>query len=273
MSFTNLAQYRAFRGRSPGRTDGSKLADRAPTGWRARSAGSPSGSASPNWWRRDEIARTLGLEGKEGLIRGYGVRELASAVPTLSVDKSVGLASRIAGDALDLATLSSALHPDNPKRRNAAVATALVAGITLLDIAAYAGVKAAHRREPGSDRDYSDRSGLPRGAASLSRPRPQGLRDAAGLPGGGHGCGRASRRSVLARSRSDRGAALTLEQIIGAALTLLFLADIFLTVLYARAGTGLLAPLLEPRRCGLRSAPSPSFSASVAARSCRSPVR
>jgi hypothetical protein len=42
---------------------------------------------------------------------------------------------------------------------------ALVAGITLLDLAAYAGVKAAHRRNPdGADRDYSDRSGLPRGA-------------------------------------------------------------------------------------------------------------
>lgn len=35
---------------------------------------------------------------------------------------------------------------------------------------------------------------------------------------------------------------MTLEQLLGAALTLLFLADIFLTVLYARAGTGLLAP-------------------------------
>lgn len=35
---------------------------------------------------------------------------------------------------------------------------------------------------------------------------------------------------------------MNLEQIAGAALTLLFLADIFLTVLYARAGTGLLAP-------------------------------
>ncbi|MBV9076327.1 MAG: hypothetical protein JO048_02445 [Methylobacteriaceae bacterium] len=109
------------------------------------------------------IARTLGLHGKEGLIRGYGARELASAIPTLSVNKQVGLASRIAGDALDLATLAPALHHSNPKRHNAAIATALVAGITLLDIAAYAGVKAAHRREPGSDRDYSDRSGLPRG--------------------------------------------------------------------------------------------------------------
>lgn len=109
------------------------------------------------------LARSLGLEDKEGLIRAYGARELASAIPTLSVDKQVGLAARIGGDALDLGTLATALHRDNPKRHNAAIATALVAGITLLDIAAYAGVKAAHRREPGSDRDYSGRSGLPRG--------------------------------------------------------------------------------------------------------------
>ena len=111
-----------------------------------------------------KLARTLGLEGKEGLIRAYGARELAAAVPTLSVDKTVGLAARIGGDGLDLATLAGALGKDNPKRRNAAIATAMVAGITLLDIAAYAGVKAAHRREPDSAaKDYSDRSGLPRG--------------------------------------------------------------------------------------------------------------
>ena len=35
---------------------------------------------------------------------------------------------------------------------------------------------------------------------------------------------------------------MTVEQMIGAALMLLFLTDIFLTILYARAGTGLLAP-------------------------------
>lgn len=110
------------------------------------------------------IARTLGLDDKEGLIRAYGARELASAVPTLSVDKPIGLAARIGGDILDLATLAPALRRDNPKRDNAVVATALIAGITLLDIVAYAGTKAAHRRAPDSARDYSDRSGLPRGA-------------------------------------------------------------------------------------------------------------
>lgn len=109
------------------------------------------------------IARTLGLEGKEGLIRAYGAREIASGVPTLSVDKQVGLASRIGGDALDLGTLALALRSDNPKRGNAAIATALVVGITLLDLYAYASTKAVHSREPGSGRDYSDRSGLPRG--------------------------------------------------------------------------------------------------------------
>jgi hypothetical protein len=110
------------------------------------------------------IARALGLDDKEGLIRAYGARELASAVPTLSVDKTIGLAARIGGDALDLATLATALHRDNPKRQNAVIATALVAGITLLDVKAYAGVKAAHRRGPDSDRDYADRSGFPRGS-------------------------------------------------------------------------------------------------------------
>lgn len=111
------------------------------------------------------LARTLGLNGKEGLIRAYGARELAAAVPTLSIDKPIGLAARIGGDALDLSTLATALHHDNPKRRNAAIATAMVVGITLLDLVAYAGVKALHCRDPNSEeRDYSDRSGLPRGA-------------------------------------------------------------------------------------------------------------
>lgn len=109
------------------------------------------------------IARSLGLDDKKGLIQAYGLRELAAAVPTLSVDKPIGLAARIGGDALDLVTLATALHRDNPKRHNAAIATALVAGITLLDLIAYTGVKAAHRRRPESGRDYSDRSGWPRG--------------------------------------------------------------------------------------------------------------
>ena len=110
------------------------------------------------------LARSIGLDDKEGLIRAYGARELASAVPTLSVDKTVGLAARITGDVLDLGTLATALHRNNPKRHNAALATALVVGVTVLDLVAYAGVKARHRRGPSSKRDYSERTGFPRGA-------------------------------------------------------------------------------------------------------------
>ena len=110
------------------------------------------------------LARILGLYRRSALIRCYGARELASAIMTFSVDKQVGLTARIAGDALDLATLAGALHRDNPKRGNASVATAIVIGITLLDLAAWSGVNVAHRRAPTRRRDYSDRSGLPRGA-------------------------------------------------------------------------------------------------------------
>jgi hypothetical protein len=110
-----------------------------------------------------QLARWLGMEDKEKLIRAYGARELASAVPTLTMDKHVGLAMRIAGDALDLGTLATGLSRDNPKRNNVAIATAMVFGVTLLDLAAFSGVKAVHNRGRGRVRDYSDRSGLPLG--------------------------------------------------------------------------------------------------------------
>lgn len=109
------------------------------------------------------IARALGIPREKGLIRAYGLRDLASAVPTLSIDKPIGLASRVAGDALDIRTLASAINRRNPKRDNAVIALALVLGITLLDLYAYAAAKAAHSRDRGRKRDYRDRGGLPRG--------------------------------------------------------------------------------------------------------------
>lgn len=52
---------------------------------------------------------------------------------------------------------------DQCRRGNFSV-SALVAGITVLDVVAYLGVKAVRRRSPTAQRDYSDRSGFPRGA-------------------------------------------------------------------------------------------------------------
>ena len=116
-----------------------------------------------------KITSALGMHGKENLVRAYGMREITSGFLTLSVDKQAGLASRIAGDALDIATLAPAMRPDNPKRENAALAFAVVAGITLLDIIATGASAVRHTRHRGQRRSYSDRSGFPKGVEAARK--------------------------------------------------------------------------------------------------------
>jgi hypothetical protein len=108
------------------------------------------------------LAQVLGLEGKEGLIRAFGAREIGSGILSMSVDKQVGILSRLPGDAMDIASLAPALGRRNPKRMNACIAFAALGGVTLLDIIAATSQTALHRRK-GPVRYYSDRSGLPRG--------------------------------------------------------------------------------------------------------------
>ena len=113
-----------------------------------------------------DLARVLGMRGYEGLIRAYGAREIAAGMATLTVNPKPGVTSRIAGDALDIVTLLAFLRRDNPRRENVEVALVAVAGITLLDILCQAGLTARHSRESGPGRDYSDRSGFPKGLAA-----------------------------------------------------------------------------------------------------------
>jgi len=109
------------------------------------------------------ITRAVGLGGKEGLVRAYGAREILAGVQTLSVDKKIGLGSRIAGDVLDIATLLPAVTARNPKHGNAVLALSAVLAVTMLDCLAYVAVSGVHTRNRGEIRDYGDRSGLPRG--------------------------------------------------------------------------------------------------------------
>lgn len=82
-----------------------------------------------------QIARGLGLPGQQGLIRVYGLREFVSGLGILSGKNTGGwIWARVGGDALDLAVLGQALAQDNPRRDAAMVATAAVAGVTLLDV-------------------------------------------------------------------------------------------------------------------------------------------
>jgi hypothetical protein len=112
------------------------------------------------------FTRALGMEGTESLVRAFGAREVASGILTLSVDKKLGLWSRVAGDVLDLATLTYALGRSNPKRDNAKLAFAMVAAVTALDITAARSVSIRHQRSRVSLRNYRDRSGFPSGLES-----------------------------------------------------------------------------------------------------------
>ena len=81
------------------------------------------------------IARNLGIPGGAALVRGYGLRELIAGGAIFGKPwSSFGPWSRVAGDAMDLATLAMALNPANRKRGAAAIATVLVAGVTALDV-------------------------------------------------------------------------------------------------------------------------------------------
>ena len=62
------------------------------------------------------VTRWLGMEGLEGLVRAYGVREFGAGVMCLSTNSDYGAFSRAAGDVLDLATLATAYRDDNPKK-------------------------------------------------------------------------------------------------------------------------------------------------------------
>ena len=114
------------------------------------------------------LTRTLGMEGNEALVRLYGLREIAKGVGILaSSDPTPWIWGRVAGDALDIATLVTGLNGDNPKRGNVGIALAAVAGVTALDV--HCG-QALSRESPTPlppIRDYSHRSGFSRPASAM----------------------------------------------------------------------------------------------------------
>ena len=94
--------------------------------------------------RPGSFTRGFGTRNRTSLVRGaYGARELGTGIGLLaSRDPAPFLASRAAGDFLDLATLGRILLSRNGRKGKAAVALAAVLGLTLLDLMA---AKAAAR--------------------------------------------------------------------------------------------------------------------------------
>ena len=109
------------------------------------------------------IGRAIGLEGRNGLLRSYGVREIAAGIGALQPNPTGAMWSRVAGDMLDLATIARGRSAeDQSKQRSAATALAAVGVITLVDLlVATAWTQKVAR--PAQTRDYSDRTGYPNG--------------------------------------------------------------------------------------------------------------
>ena len=82
------------------------------------------------------IAKISGVSNTHtGLIRLYGLRELASGVAIFSQKKPTeAVWSRVAGDAIDLASLGVAFTSPDAKRGRVAFATANVLAVTALDL-------------------------------------------------------------------------------------------------------------------------------------------
>lgn len=96
------------------------------------------------------LGRVLGMEDCAGLLRLYGLREIGTGIGLLSQQKGPGKPApwvwgRVAGDALDLATLAAGLASDNPKRDNVLAAIAAVAGVTLVDVVCAQGLSERQR--------------------------------------------------------------------------------------------------------------------------------
>lgn len=113
----------------------------------------------------EALARGLGMRGSETLVRACGGRNIATGIGLLATrNPKPWLLGRSAGDALDLGGLAAGLHAGNPKRATLGAAMAAVAGVAALDLLCAASFVAEDReRASRPRRDYSDRSGLPRG--------------------------------------------------------------------------------------------------------------
>ena len=110
------------------------------------------------------IRRAAGIKASDALVRGYGVREIATGVAILMThDATPWIWGRVAGDALDIATVATAPPDWRGGDRKKPWTLGALAVVTAVDLFC----AACLTREKGGPRtaraDYRDRSGFPQG--------------------------------------------------------------------------------------------------------------
>lgn len=118
------------------------------------------------------MSRALGMEDRAGLIQAYGLREIATGIGILASDQpKPWVWGRVAGDALDMATLATGLADGNRGAVGAAMGG--VAAMAALDW--YCASQLGEASEARPMRDYSNRTGFP---DTPEHMRGQAARDA-----------------------------------------------------------------------------------------------
>ena len=113
------------------------------------------------------LARVLGMEGRETLLRAYGAREIATGIGILnSSSPAPWIWGRVAGDALDIATLGK-VFIGSDRKGSVAMAMGAVAGVTLVDFATGQILSEIDRKDATYYRDYSTSSGFSRPAEAM----------------------------------------------------------------------------------------------------------
>jgi hypothetical protein len=114
-----------------------------------------------------KMARVAGAPDLPLLTRACGLREIGTGIGILTAkDPSPWLWGRVAGDALDVATVGAGLFTrGRPVRTLTTVA--MLAGIAYLDMKVAQAAPPERKREKHSGRDYSARSGFPKPAAEM----------------------------------------------------------------------------------------------------------
>jgi hypothetical protein len=110
------------------------------------------------------IRRAAGIETPDALVRGYGVREIANGVAILMThDATPWIWGRVAGDALDIATVAMAPPERHGSEAKKTWALGALLAVTAIDLFCASCLNAEKGGPKTARADYRNRSGFPQG--------------------------------------------------------------------------------------------------------------